>query len=711
MAMDLDANIAGGSASTSSYAQFAHALSQCRGQASTTLLDTNDGLALLFADACHERALLADEETEATGMGSHGLNGTLLRQIQADSQDVVGFLEGYEEDENDSVAWRLEEQTWRLIHLLHLERAQNTHSDKELQRPQNVYQTPFTAVQELMENDPALSELKIVRDWLSWNLACLHPVEVRKGYWPFTKNRIRSDRRSSSTKPTAKGHSFGASMLGQRGAAGKGVKSLDPDSISREASTLELEDAAYEKALNRTLFEYARGGQLEDAIDLARQSDRHWRAASLRGANMYWRSGLSNDMEELSSAIGNRNRTLWKAVCRSACQKPSMDEYERALYGALSGDLKSVLSVSPTWESQLWAYVNNKLEARIDQNLDNSGSWWSQEASSTFGSAKDLGSVQLSEFPLPSGQGPRLDQETDSPLAVQLREVFVKLAQTEQHGIHLQANHPFRIVQRAVILSEVPALLTHIESLLPSIKVTVSHLQYARLVRFFAHLILYLRLLRWDKMPNDVVCNSILKTYVDILETAGEDELVALYASSLETESATESYAHYLKTMDINETLETKQGALLRAQEHDLDVAAVAITAVSMIFDEVFPSLMPTLTIPKTPLAELSTDLTPSEERLIRAIEWLYIHDSTHVDAIAHVNTLMRLFLNNGRLNAARTLLYDIPANVVEKVGLLEEEGDPDLQGLEFMHWRGFFDALGQHLRFVEVWSKRPPEK
>lgn len=111
----------------------------------------------------------------------------------------------------------------------------------------------------------------------------------------------------------------------------------------------------------------------------------------------------------------------------------------------------------------------------------------------------------------------------------------------------MQANHPFRIVQRALILSEVPALLTHIDSLLPSMKVTVSPPQYARLVRFFAHLVLYLRLLRWEKMPSDIVCNSILKAYVDILEGAGEDELVALYASSLEPESATESYAHYLK--------------------------------------------------------------------------------------------------------------------------------------------------------------------
>jgi nuclear pore complex protein Nup107 len=85
--------------------------------------------------------------------------------------------------------------------------------------------------------------------------------------------------------------------------------------------------------------------------------------------------------------------------------------------------------------------------------------------------------------------------------------------------------------------------------------------QYARVVRFFAHLTLYLRLLDWSPMPDQVVCNSILKAYVEILEKVGEDELVALYASSLEAESATESYAHYLKSEWLKETSQTEQDA------------------------------------------------------------------------------------------------------------------------------------------------------
>lgn len=472
-----------GEPSSSSYSLFAHALSQCRGQATTTLLDTNDGLALQFADVCSERAeAAADEAGAGAGLGT----GSLLRRIQQHSTEGIatGFLEGYEEDDEDALAWRLEEQTWRLVHALHAERIQRSAAGNTApstfasSSSETLYQTPFAAVQDLIESNAALAELKvrvciagnkktcllwltlwwpcihpcvkIVRDWLSSNLACLYPVEVRKGYWPFTKNRLRSERRMSTgpasaqrgPSATAKGRAFGAGQSGSAATAvGKGVKSLDPDSVTREASTLELEDAAYEKALSRTLFEYARGGQLDAAIDLARQADRHWRAASLRGANLYWRPGLSEDVEELTAPMGNRNRALWKAVCRAICVKSPVDEYERALYGALSGDLKSVLAVSTTWESYLWAHTNARLEASIDASLDKTGSWWSQEARSSFGTnAKDLGSVQLTELPLPklaaaAGNGAAAAFDNEAPLASELRDVFVKLAQTEQHGV------------------------------------------------------------------------------------------------------------------------------------------------------------------------------------------------------------------------------------------------------------------------------------
>lgn len=136
-------------------------------------------------------------------------------------------------------------------------------------------------------------------------------------------------------------------------------------------------------------------------------------------------------MEELNSAMGNRNRTLWKAVCRSLCSKTSLDEYERALYGALSGDVKSVLAVSTSWEAQLWAHTNARLEAAIDAKLDKTGSWWSQDASTHFSltsNIKEVGAVQLNILSIPSTQHDAAGQSD-------LKDVFLKLTQTNSHLI------------------------------------------------------------------------------------------------------------------------------------------------------------------------------------------------------------------------------------------------------------------------------------
>ena len=119
------------------------------------------------------------------------------------------------------------------------------------------------------------------------------------------------------------------------------VQSLDPDSIFRldadnqTDSQLEAEDLAYEKALLRSLFEYVRVGEIDRAIDMCRQSDQSWRAASLRGGTLYSDPILntlkcSQDEDDFDQAetypaviCGNINRSLWKFMCRKIASNVS----------------------------------------------------------------------------------------------------------------------------------------------------------------------------------------------------------------------------------------------------------------------------------------------------------------------------------------------------------------------------------------------------
>ena len=160
-----------------------------------------------------------------------------------------------------------------------------------------------------------------IRDWLSAIPSSLNPAEIRRGYLPYTKNKLKQYVRQGRRLPPTM------------------VRSLDPDSIFRPneqdgqtGAELEPEDLAYERALLRSLFEYVRIGDIDLAIDMCRQSDQSWRAASLRGGTLYSDPFLNSlksyrgdamaddDQNPLPSdrttPSGNVNRTLWKAMCR-----------------------------------------------------------------------------------------------------------------------------------------------------------------------------------------------------------------------------------------------------------------------------------------------------------------------------------------------------------------------------------------------------------
>ncbi|EPQ28030.1 uncharacterized protein PFL1_04357 [Pseudozyma flocculosa PF-1] len=653
----------------SSFSAFAHVLQASKHLDVAARVDANRGVALLFAETCAQRAQDALDDA-----------GT----YSANSQNL---------DDDDRQSWMLEHNTWTLLHTLTAERLLRKQAAADLD-PQdsdaaNPYDTPLVAIQSILEKDDELTELKLIREWLQETLPPKHIVEVRKGYWTFTKNRLRAEKRAGSGGG-ANRVPFGSAAGSGLGAKsrGKAVAQLDPDATSRSQGGLELEDATYEKALLRNLFEYARAGQLESAFDLCRQTDQSWRAASLRGAMLYHDPTVSPALEELESPIGNRHRALWKAVCRKLASNPNLDEFERALYGSLAGDLQSVTQVSQTWEEYLWAHINAKLETLIDAKLDATKSWWSQEPDvDAFGDA-ECGAVQLSE-------GSTYDKETLS-----LDAIFDRLAQTQAHDIHAQAADPFHVVQRAIISDSVPELLSRLAGRIHEMRLSLEPSKYARILRFFAHLILYFRLLQ-QPLP-DLACNGILSAYVQVLELAGEDSLVAMYASSLEPQSATVSYAHFLKSMDVNTSVEAKREALMRAHEHELDLAAVARCTVSMVFDDLFSTVSIDGPFGVT---QFDTQLEPNEEALIGCIDWLTFCEPTFADAILQSNALMRLFLSTGRLHAARTLLLRLPYDVLSQVSDL---GLPEDQAVEHVHWRTFFDAFAASVRYREFWTTKP---
>ncbi len=204
---------------------------------------------------------------------------------------------------------------------------------------------------------------------------------------------------------------------------------------------------------------------------------------------------------------------------------------------------------------------------------------------------------------------------------------------------------------------------------------------------------------------------------MQVLEAAGETDLVAMYASSLEPQSATRSYANFLRSMDINASREAKAHALRQAEEHNLDLAAVARCTVDLVFDDLFPTIMSdfdelsgfgTKGGPgKLDAARFDIRLDTNEETLVRAIDWLTFDSSTYADAIIQSNVLTRLFLSTGRLHAAKMLRDRMPTEILAVLDTVDVSMD---QNIERSGWDTFFTALEAHVAYKAYWATRPAD-
>ncbi|KAL8276505.1 hypothetical protein RQP46_011106 [Phenoliferia psychrophenolica] len=595
------------------YVQFSEELQRAQ-SGDVSLLDEEDGLLVRFG-------LICDEMLQSPSL-SLGFNSAELE------------------------AWSLERNTWQLVQALYAERLTELREDSPSPQgstSKNPYTPPQSVVQKIIGASKDLSELNAIRDWLHSIPTSLNPAEIRRGYLTYTKNKLKQANRTGA--PTPRGL----------------VDELDPDAVRRGHNVaLDADDASYERALTRSLFEYVRAGELDLAVDMCRQSDQSWRAASLSGGKLWSDPTLAPEDEEGLSldemdtaeldekrAKGTLRRRLWKKMCRALAKAGTdVDPYERALYGSISGDVDSVLPVCISWEDHAWAHINALFESHVEVELWTApdGQYW------TRGDA--LVDAEDALF-WPAGQRRGVRAE--------LEAIFERM-QGGKKELQEQSGDPFHVAQKSLILGKIKDLLdtfvrqtrTHSEDLAPE---TLS-----RLLRFYAHLVLVLRLLK-QPLPSES-SNAILEAYVKVLEANNQPEsLIAFYAATLEEQSAVDSYAHFLATFGIDSDVENRRAALLQAREHGLDLASIAFRTVEIILDDTL-STTPDLASPHSVFDAYAT-LDSHQLLLIRSLEWLTFDGSTYGAALQQANALVRHFLSRDLPHAARELLRQLPADLV----------------------------------------------
>uniref|UniRef100_L7M2T4 Nuclear pore complex protein n=1 Tax=Rhipicephalus pulchellus TaxID=72859 RepID=L7M2T4_RHIPC len=405
------------------------------------------------------------------------------------------------------------------------------------------------------------------------------------------------------------------------------VTELDPDAPSRQRLPIHDLDRDDECRLFRSVFFHLRAGQLQRAQELAADNGHHWLAAAVEGWRPYHdpNNGSVMGADAMQPAEGNLYRDLWKRACWEAASNPTCSLYERAVYGALSGNVQAMLPACTTWEDQLWARMRALVDVCVEQELRTA----TQQARSLE--------------PLPPGYPS--DRGTFEAVFRDLQAAVGASDTRDQEIMH--------ILQRCVVLDDAVSMVEEMHDWATA-QAMEPPLQT---MRFLAHMILLLRQIGCETGTG--ACSALLRTYVDLLIDEGHVPLVATYAATLPATDQVAKYTQLLRSLKTRDP-EEQELCLQLARSAGLNVTAITRTLVEQVrvSGEEPIELRATSAVP-------SMETTAEDEEKVASLEWLLIDNSTRGEALKQANALMRGFVCLGKIGAARKTFHKLPADSV----------------------------------------------
>ncbi|KAG6852732.1 hypothetical protein C0991_009470 [Blastosporella zonata] len=543
---------------------------------------------------------------------------------------------------------------------------------------ENPYTPTSTLAQAILTHSLLLTELVVVREWLQETAPVPAGPEATTGYWRFTKLGVVQALRTGGG-------------LGAGGGREALVTKMDPDILGRQGQGgkgLAVDDANYEKSLVKALYGCVRAGRLGEAIEMCRKAHQPWRAASIMGSKFFkWRAISTEFEEEEDGAVeddmdvwsGNKQRKLWKASCIRAALSSNLPEHERAFYAALapSEQTAGVLrSACRTWEDHLWAQISIMCEERASGEMKKlDGSFWEDGLKALEGEGEDGEDTSMGD----RGNDVREDERRWVERVGETLESLKDIAVAEGLG----SEHAFHYSQLHIILNKTEMMLENFANALRNGSLPSSSREHAPLCRFFAHLCLYFQIVDIDIPP--LATQVILESYLQVLEAAGQRDLIALYAGAL-GDNAVERYAMFLVSLELSVDTSERRLTLTRARDHGLDMDRVAISTAERTIEKAFGVriVLPRLRGRLPSIIALQPPPTVQELILLRSIEWTTYNESTFSIALEQANVILRYFLGSGRLALAKQLLDILPPE-------LARVGDPEEMATEYLHYRQFF--------------------
>ncbi|KAI1421608.1 nuclear pore protein 84/107 [Xylaria sp. FL1777] len=327
----------------------------------------------------------ATRKVQALSKAQKSASGTALRRSDdSSSQDSMDL----DDTDNRSSApdsadelerWEQEAQVWDMLRRLLPLRYSGRKALRPMRREISRFQSTSELWDEFIESDPAAQERKAILECLQTSaddartdiddLVREYQKQADRGDiiahgWLHTRSAIKMQKNMNSWTGPLDPTSADAGQLVDSNGSNPLVTQLDPDVATRQGRKLEPQDEFFERAIWLGCYELLRRGRsLNEIRDWCVERTEVWRAVSMSAMPLPKGKEAAQPSSDPLSAL------LWRRTCFALARQGGTDDYERAVYGILSGDITSVEKVCKSWDDFVFAHYNALLRAQFDGYL------------------------------------------------------------------------------------------------------------------------------------------------------------------------------------------------------------------------------------------------------------------------------------------------------------------------------------------------------
>lgn len=407
-----------------------------------------------------------------------------------------------------------------------------------------------------------------------------------------------------------------------------GLKSCDLDyPLRNDRAQLDPKDKEEDSVFFKYVYELLIAGKIEEALEECKLSDNLTISMILCGMQVYVDPRIDTQVsDDFESRQGIKKHALWRRTVYSLSKDPKLNQYERAIYCFLAGDIPpEEITDTAGWDSGLLLYLNQILQIEVENYLM---------------SQNKISKDELI-FSIPSH-------------ALDLQNVLNLLSPRYP----AESEHPIRVLMGGIILDTLQSVLhSAVKLLLEMIQGQTTENDMADkpyLLRIVTHMSIVLDLVSPGIItPRDK--SKLITAYLSIMKLHNLYEVIPVYISFLEAEDVIEAYSFILSTLE-DPQVRAKQLEISNFLK--LPTSNILRKTTERVFAETEPDY-----IPKDEVT-VTYDISSVDKHLIFSVEWL-LQGRLYIDAVDSVIALSRRFLINGKI---KSLEYFMNRNSLDEL-------------------------------------------